>query len=857
GSYNMFSSLRSLLTASEKKPMNLISSTYEHSTSKLSTFNLYELFASSARSSADDDTFSSLSSAQKAYRYFHSTKFDYVFLEMGRNYSIISESSRKNNINSAVKLARLAVEKNPNVKIILIGPYAHMTGYSEFESMEKPITDFKSHAAAINAELEATKQAVLRVTKNVAAVSLSDLFLAYNSDPAAVKAELYREDNGDKTMANIGNGASAKGAYLAAAALCAEATGKSPTGLGFLGYESSSVKGKLEKDDAIAMQKLASKFILGDEGKVPETFRVGIDPLNGTPPVFSEAKEGDKLEKPEEPVREGYIFKGWYADYEYTKEFDFDKDAVPFGGLTVVARWKLIVDRSTPPEIKNTNVTTGDVGRSPTVLIVGAGVFTRTDQTLPHDFVPFFEELLKKDGYNATIRKRIQPINYNLWEEGLAGKNNSLIEEQLSDGKVDVLVLQSTRDTPLIWDSSADREINAVNSICELAKSYNPDTKIVYVVSYARQDIKSSYNASNYKSFVDADIVEREEFAYAINSRMNTKMLPAMKHKMTVVDVNRVFEYLIKNTDVNPWNGNSDFAGKYGDYAMACAVYAGVTGKSPVGLMRFTTKKAAVEPKLGVVIQQTVARIVLKQENVPEVDLPDGYVDRMSANALLIGGRTVNDNKLPETLGFFLRQIGKEHEIKALSGESSLAKYKDSTAVNVEFNYGGETYDHIVLEIGRDAVLYDEKAAAEELAAIEKLVALGKENNPAVKIVLLAPAARQNTAGQFFKNQAEHNGVTSTDGYAKLISAYAKKLAGENYEVCDLAAAAHLAAERGINPYADGVSDYLSEEGSYLEACMLYNVLYGAMPDEINYPAGLDKETAETLRQVAASLFAD
>ncbi|MBQ7624244.1 MAG: InlB B-repeat-containing protein, partial [Clostridia bacterium] len=408
GSFNMYQTLKNLMTAAENKPMNLISATFSH-TDTSTTFNLYELFASSARGDINDETFSSLSSGKRAYRYFNSTRFDYLILQTGRDHSIISESTRRYNITTAAKLAKIAYEKNPNVKVILVGPYPHMANFGDFASMDKPITDYASHTAAINDELSAAKEAVQKITKNVVTVSLADLFLAYSSDTAKIKTDLYREANDVKTMANVGNRASAKGSYLAAAAVCAAALNKSPTGLGYFGYETSSVKGKLEKDDAIAMQKLASKFVLGKEGKVPDTFKVNIDPLNGSPITSTDAKEGDTVERPEDPVKEGYIFKGWYEGYDYSKEFNFEKGTVPFGGLTLVARWKLIVDRSTPPAIKEPNITTGDVGRSPTILIVGAGVFTRTDTSLPHDFTGFFEELLKKDGYDPEIRKRIQP----------------------------------------------------------------------------------------------------------------------------------------------------------------------------------------------------------------------------------------------------------------------------------------------------------------------------------------------------------------------------------------------------------------------------------------------------------------
>ncbi|MBQ7624247.1 MAG: InlB B-repeat-containing protein [Clostridia bacterium] len=854
GSYNMTTTLKNLMTTAEKKPMNLVSCALGHGEGS-TTYNIYELFASSGRSDINDDTFATGSGAQKSYRKLHSTKFDYVFIQTGRDFSLAYQSNRRQNVYSAVKIARLAVEQNPKVKIILVGPYGHMAEFNDFANMDVPIKDNKAHVAAINEELAQAKEEVLKITKNVVTVSLGDLFYTYSSDPAKIRADLYREANDVNTRANTGNRANAKGAYLCAAACYAAATGKSPTGLGYFGYETSSVKGKLEKDDAIAMQKLASKFVLGNEGKVPDTFTVTIDAVNGTPIVIKNAKEGDLLEKPEDPVREGYIFKGWYVDYEYSKLVDFENDTVPFGGMTVVAKWKLIVDTSKPPEIEKTNITEGGIGRSPTILIIGAGIFIRTDSTAPHDCTGFLAELFDKAGYNPTIRTRLRPVNYNLFENGLVGENYSEIEPLVADGKVDAVVFQGTRDYALISDSTASSEAKAVNGITELALSYNPNTKFVYVVPHARQDLSTSY----YRNFAQIDVTNREEHSYAINDRMNKTILPALKYKPAVVDMNSTFEYLLKTEGINPWYNTTwgDQAGRYGDYALACGIYAGITGKSPVGLLRFTADKKSVEPTKGVAIQRAVAHIVLKQTDVPEIEISDTYVDRKTANVLYIGSRMINDNSVPETVGSFLGQLRKGYEFKSLTGSDSLAEFADSTAVNVEFSYGGETYDYIVLEVGRDAVLYDEKAKDAELAAIEKLAALGKENNKDVKIVLVSPVARQNADGQLYKDQVRKNGVASVSDYAKRISAYTAKLAEKGYVLCDLSAAADAALDCGISPYANSVSDYLSEDGSYLAACMLYNAMFGAMPDEITYLAGANADNAKILKGVAESMFAD
>lgn len=47
---------------------------------------------------------------------------------------------------------------------------------------------------------------------------------------------------------------------------------------------------------------------------------------------------GEKMTKPQDPVREGYWFTGWYRDVSRTEKWDFDKDTVQ-GNMTLYAGW--------------------------------------------------------------------------------------------------------------------------------------------------------------------------------------------------------------------------------------------------------------------------------------------------------------------------------------------------------------------------------------------------------------------------------------------------------------------------------------------------------------------------------------
>lgn len=60
---------------------------------------------------------------------------------------------------------------------------------------------------------------------------------------------------------------------------------------------------------------------------------------NGGSPVPSQSvRYGEKVLRPEDPIREGYHLEGWYTDLDLQNPWDFDKDTVQ-GNLTLYAKW--------------------------------------------------------------------------------------------------------------------------------------------------------------------------------------------------------------------------------------------------------------------------------------------------------------------------------------------------------------------------------------------------------------------------------------------------------------------------------------------------------------------------------------
>lgn len=47
---------------------------------------------------------------------------------------------------------------------------------------------------------------------------------------------------------------------------------------------------------------------------------------------------GEKINRPQDPVREGYVFDGWYTDIHLSDEWDFEQDTVQ-GNMSLYAKW--------------------------------------------------------------------------------------------------------------------------------------------------------------------------------------------------------------------------------------------------------------------------------------------------------------------------------------------------------------------------------------------------------------------------------------------------------------------------------------------------------------------------------------
>ena len=68
-------------------------------------------------------------------------------------------------------------------------------------------------------------------------------------------------------------------------------------------------------------------------------YTVAFDTSGGTEIASQKLRYGNYIEKPEDPVRQGYEFAGWYYEGHEEETWDFSVDKVG-GDLTLIARWE-------------------------------------------------------------------------------------------------------------------------------------------------------------------------------------------------------------------------------------------------------------------------------------------------------------------------------------------------------------------------------------------------------------------------------------------------------------------------------------------------------------------------------------
>ena len=101
--------------------------------------------------------------------------------------------------------------------------------------------------------------------------------------------------------------------------------------------------------------------VTSSSGNMDNAYRVLFNDGSTTLSVQTDLSSGDKLTKPETPVKDGYTFAGWYKDSACTQGWDFETGIS--GDMTLYAKWTAAgssgeTEATTAPTATSTAVTT-------------------------------------------------------------------------------------------------------------------------------------------------------------------------------------------------------------------------------------------------------------------------------------------------------------------------------------------------------------------------------------------------------------------------------------------------------------------------------------------------------------------
>jgi uncharacterized repeat protein (TIGR02543 family) len=136
--------------------------------------------------------------------------------------------------------------------------------------------------------------------------------------------------------------------------------------------------------------EVSGRVVWGITALAPPMYRVTFDSAGGLPAGWEVAvQDGDTVDLPPDPVRDGFVFKGWYTEPEGAGA-PFSADTPVTGDLALYAWWAPVPSQVTPPTIEVASATqlsgqgepggaitvTWPSGSTSTARVTGAGAWS-------------------------------------------------------------------------------------------------------------------------------------------------------------------------------------------------------------------------------------------------------------------------------------------------------------------------------------------------------------------------------------------------------------------------------------------------------------------------------------------------
>ena len=355
------------------------------------------------------------------------------------------------------------------------------------------------------------------------------------------------------------------------------------------------------------------------------TFRASwtyVDPYFYNQPVANmTVRQGDK----DGPTCEVKLQKGHYFTYQWYVNTTADTSgAAPVEGATertlsvpesVAAGMHYFFCRVTVHSFKTQEITDtfdSDFSRvevkkgATNILVVGSGTVRQDDK---HDSVEFLTSLLQAGGVDADIETITRASNYNIWESGLTGDNQSTVRAKLESKKYSYIILQMGRDYAICTESTRDKEIAAYKNILAMVDELAPDCEVILIEGPWRQDMTTKYYVDR---FIPAGIDTNDKHKEAIRKLFAEYILP-IREDVSLCDMIEAFERA-QGAGYDPYGGaTNDFPGLYGSYLLACMCYANITDQSPEGLSVTSCSLGSIKLADAKTLQLLAAQVVLSK----------------------------------------------------------------------------------------------------------------------------------------------------------------------------------------------------------------------------------------------------
>lgn len=316
----------------------------------------------------------------------------------------------------------------------------------------------------------------------------------------------------------------------------------------------------------------------GCEKKVTN-YTVSFDSAGGTTVETITVKKGETIEKPTDPTKEGYIFKGWYTNLNNGDEFNFSKPITR--NVTLIAKWEKITadddNKKTDDKTKVKDDTTKEVKPVTKYIPVSKVNVSETEIVLGTSLTKKIEVSLEPT--NATDKKvtwKSSNTDIATVKDGVitALKEGTTIITAQSGAKVvsinvkvvklmDAALASIEPKTLTLGGTSINYEYqnctitNTENVISDNIKNTKIEKGIITLLT---KDTKEGTIKSTYKIVCGEETMEKN-ITHNVSASSYTYEAKNVTAYNTVIKVNDAKDYTLKNSIANNLKYNAKWDG--------------------------------------------------------------------------------------------------------------------------------------------------------------------------------------------------------------------------------------------------------------------------------------------------------